>query len=97
LRSPSATSRPVPAWNKIEHRLFSFISRNWGGQPLISYEVIVNLISATTPKHRARGLRPSRQERLPKVEVTDAELAAVNLTRDPFHGEWNYSISPSDN
>ena len=57
---PPGTSK----WNKIEHRLFSFISRNWRGQSLISYEVIINLIAATTPPHRARGLRAPRPERV---------------------------------
>jgi hypothetical protein len=90
---PPGTSK----WNKIEHRLFSFISRNWRGQPLISYEVIINLIAATTTSTGLEVYARLDENEYPKVEVTNAELAAVNLTRDPFHGEWNYSISPSSN
>lgn len=88
---PPGTSK----WNKIEHRLFSFISQNWRGKPLISHAVIVSLIAATTTK---KGLRVrcelDRREYPTGIEVTDAELAQVNLTRHDFHGEWNYTISP---
>jgi Rhodopirellula transposase DDE domain len=90
---PPGTSK----WNKVEHRLFSFISKNWRGQPLISYEVIINLIAATTTSTGLEVYARLDQNEYPKVEVTDAELAAVNLTRDAFHGEWNYSINPSNN
>jgi hypothetical protein len=90
---PPGTSK----WNKIEHRLFSFISRNWRGQPLISYQVIINLITATTTTTGLEVYARLDENEYPKVEVTDAELAAVNLTRHPFHGEWNYSINPSAN
>jgi len=90
---PPGTSK----WNKVEHRLFSFISRNWRGQPLISYEVIINLIAATTTSTGLEVYARLDPNEYPKVEVTDAELAAVNLTRDAFHGEWNYTIKPSDN
>jgi Rhodopirellula transposase DDE domain len=90
---PPGTSK----WNKIEHRLFSFISKNWRGQPLISHEVIINLIAATTTSTGLEVYARLDENEYPKVEVTDAELAAVNLTRDAFHGEWNYSISPSNN
>jgi hypothetical protein len=89
---PPGTSK----WNKIEHRLFSFISRNWRGQPLISYQVIINLIAATTTSTGLEVYARLDENEYPKIEVTDAELAAVNLTRDAFHGEWNYSISPSN-
>jgi len=92
LHFPPGTSK----WNKIEHRLFSFISRNWRGQPLISYEVIINLIAATTTSTGLEVYARLDQNEYPKVDVTDAELAAVNLTRDAFHGEWNYSIRPSN-
>jgi hypothetical protein len=88
---PPGTSK----WNKIEHRLFSFISKNWRGQPLISYEVIINLIAATTTSTGLAVYARLDNNDYPKTEVTDAELAAVNLTRDQFHGEWNYSINPS--
>ena len=90
---PPGTSK----WNKVEHRLFSFISRNWRGQPLISYEVIINLIAATTTSTGLEVYARLDQNQYPKVDVTDAELAAVNITRDAFHGEWNYSINPSNN
>jgi Rhodopirellula transposase DDE domain len=90
---PPGTSK----WNKIEHRLFSFISKNWRGRPLISYEVIVNLIAATTTSTGLEVYARLDENEYPKVEVTDTELAAVNLTRNPFHGEWNYSINPSHN
>ncbi len=81
---------------KVEHRLFSFISQNWRGRPLVSYAVIVSLIAATTT---AAGLRvdcaldtnayPTGRK------VSDAELATVRLHRDAFHGDWNYSILPT--
>lgn len=89
---PPGTSK----WNKIEHRLFSYISQNWRGKPLVSYEVIVSLIAATTT---TTGLRVHSQldtQSYPKgVKVSDAELAQVNIERDDFHGEWNYTISPT--
>lgn len=88
---PPGTSK----WNKIEHRLFSFISQNWRGKPLISHEVIVNLIAATTT---AAGLKVRSQidtQSYPThTVVSDAELAQVNMQPDDFHGEWNYVISP---
>ncbi len=88
---PPGTSK----WNKIEHRLFSFITQNWRGQPLISHEVIVNLIKATTT---SKGLRVEASvddhEYPAGKKVSDEELAQVNLTRCEFHGEWNYTISP---
>src|SRR5947209_14296563 len=83
-------------WNKIEHRLFSFISTNWRGKPLISHEVIINLIAGTTT---TTGLtvyaRLDDREYEKGVTVTDEQLAAVNITRNPFHGDWNYRIVPS--
>ncbi|SRR5579884_633282 len=90
---PPGTSK----WNKIEHRLFSYISRNWRGQPLVSYQVIINLIAATTTSTGLKVYARLDQNEYPKIEITDAQLAAVNLTPDPFHGEWNYTISPSPN
>jgi Rhodopirellula transposase DDE domain len=87
---PPGTSK----WNRIEHRLFSHISMNWRGRPLISHEVIVDLIGATTTRtglkvhaELDRGAYPTG------VKVSDAELAAVPLTSHPWHGEWNYTIS----
>jgi DNA-binding phage protein len=89
---PPGTSK----WNKIEHRLFSYISQNWRGKPLVSYEVIVNLIAATTTTTRLRVHSQLDTQSYPKgVKVSDAELAQVNIERDDFHGEWNYTISPT--
>jgi hypothetical protein len=89
---PPGTSK----WNKIEHRLFSFISSNWRGQPLRDYETIVNLIAATTT---AKGLkvtcRLDRRKYPLGREVSDAQMQRVNLERNKFHGEWNYLIKPN--
>lgn len=88
---PPGTSK----WNKIEHRMFSFITLNWRGKPLRSYEIIVNLIGATTT---AAGLKircELDEHTYPAgVKVTDAQLATVNLHRHDFHGDWNYTITP---
>ena len=88
---PPGTSK----WNKIEHRLFSFITQNWRGKPLTSHEVIVNLIAGTTTK---TGLKVACQmdkgEYPTGQKITKEALAAVNLARHTFHGDWNYSISP---
>jgi len=89
---PPGTSK----WNKIEHRLFSFISQNWRGKPLISHEVIVNLISSTTTKTGLQVGCEIDPNSYPKgIKVTDKELKAVNLLKDAFHGEWNYTIKPN--
>ena len=89
---PPGTSK----WNKIEHRLFSYISLNWRGQPLVSHEVIVNLIAATTTRKGLKVRAAIDDARYEKgVKVSDAELAAIRITRDDFHGEWNYVISPN--
>jgi transposase len=89
---PPGTSK----WNKIEHRLFSFISQNWRGKPLISHEVIVELVSATTTKTGLEVECEIDPNTYPRgIKVTDKELKAVNLLKDSFHGEWNYTIKPS--
>jgi len=89
---PPGTSK----WNKIEHRLFSFISQNWRGKPLISHEVIINLIAATTTRTGLKVYaRLDEREYPKKLVVTDEQLTAVNLTGDQFHPEWNYTIKPS--
>jgi transposase len=89
---PPGTSK----WNKIEHRLFSFISTNWRGKPLISHEVIINLITGTTTSTGLTVYAQLDERPYPKeIEVSDEELAAVNITRNPFHGEWNYRIDPA--
>ena len=83
---------------RIEHRLFCHISQNWRGRPLISYHVIINSIAATTTSAGLKVYARLDEHDYPKkIEVTDGELAGVNLTPDPFHPEWNYSISPSPN
>ena len=88
---PPGTSK----WNKIEHRLFSFISSNWRGEPLRDYETIVNLIARTTT---AKGLkvtcRLDRRKYPTGRKVTDEEMKQVNMKPDRFHGEWNYVIGP---
>jgi hypothetical protein len=83
-------------WNTIEHRLFSYITQNWRGKPLVSYEVIVQLIAATTTKSglEVRGELDDATYETGRT-VSDEELAAVNLQRDAFHGEWNYRIRPT--
>ena len=88
---PPGTSK----WNKIEHRLFSFISQNWRGKPLISHEVIINLIAATTT---AAGLKVKGKldtNTYPAgIKVSDQQMAELQLKRDKFHGDWNYSLLP---
>ena len=88
---PPGTSK----WNKIEHRLFSFISQNWRGKPLASYAVILDLIAATTTaagltveSHLDTSTYPAGQK------VSDAQMATIHLRRDAFHGDWNYTIAP---
>jgi transposase len=89
---PPGTSK----WNKIEHRLFAHISMNWRGRPLVSHEVIVELIGATTTREGLQVQAELDTNAYPtKVKVSDDELAAVQLTPHEFHGEWNYTISPS--
>lgn len=89
---PPGTSK----WNKIEHRLFSFITQNWRGKPLVTHQVIVNLIAATTTK-TGLNVRSRLDERVYAKgrRVTDKQLAGVNLEPDAFHGEWNYTIHPN--
>jgi hypothetical protein len=89
---PPGTSK----WNKIEHRLFSFITQNWRGKPLITHQVVVSLISATKTK-TGLSVRSRLDERVyPKGRrVSDAQLARVNLEPHSFHGEWNYTIHPT--
>ncbi|MDR7928697.1 ISAzo13 family transposase [Acidithiobacillus thiooxidans] len=89
---PPGTSK----WNKIEHRLFSYISMNWRGRPLVSHEVIVNLIAATTTSKGLKVYAAIDPTPYPRgIKVTDAEFATIQIDRDNFHGEWNYVISPN--
>jgi hypothetical protein len=83
-------------WNKIEHRLFSFISQNWDGKPLISHEVIVSLIAATRTRKCLVVKCELDENKYPKgIKVSDEDLLSVNLEHDDFHGEWNYTIKPT--
>lgn len=88
---PPGTSK----WNKIEHRMFSHITQNWRGRPLISHEVIVNLIAATSTQHGLTIQAELDSASYPTgLKISDAELAAVNLKRADFHGDWNYHVLP---
>jgi hypothetical protein len=90
---PPGTSK----WNKIEHRLFSFISMNWRARPLVSYRVIVDLISATTTDTGLTVCCELDTNLYPKgIVVTDEEMASFNIVRAEFHGEWNYTIRPDN-
>ena len=89
---PPGTSK----WNKIEHRLFSFISQNWRGKPLLTHATIINLIANT---QTTQGLRVKceldRRKYPPKVVVSDQQMATLRLESHQFHGEWNYTIHPN--
>jgi hypothetical protein len=90
---PPGTSK----WNKIEHRLFSYISQNWRATPRVSYRVIVDLISATTTTTGLTVHCELDDTAYPKgVVVSDEEMDAINIIRADFHGEWNYTIRPGD-
>ena len=88
---PPGTSK----WNKIEHKMFCYISKNWRGKPLISVETIINLISSTAT---SQGLKIvcKKDDNTYNLgnKVTDEELAQINIHPDMFHGDWNYSICP---
>lgn len=90
---PPGTSK----WNKIEHRLFCHITQNWRGRPLVSHEVIINLIAHTA---MAQGLHIEAEldtGHYPTgIKVSDQELATIKINHDSFHGEWNYCIHPRD-
>ncbi len=89
---PPGTSK----WNKIEHRLFSYISKNWRAKPLVSLSVMVSLISATTTE-KGLSVRAKTDEKIYKtgIKVTEQEKKSINIERDDFHGEWNYCIKPN--
>lgn len=91
LHLPPGTSK----WNKIEHRLFSFVSRNWRGRPLTDYKTIVELIGATTST-AGLTVRCILDENLypAGIKVSDEDMAVLNILRHEFHGEWNYEIRP---
>jgi len=88
---PPGTSK----WNKIEHRLFSFITGNWRSKPLVSHQVIVQLIAATTTNTGLKVRCELDQNTYPAgIKVPDVEMDALNLTPHDFHGEWNYTVNP---
>ncbi len=88
---PSGTSK----WNKIEHRMFSFIPMNWRAKPLLSFEVIVNLISGTSTK---KGLminsKLDETEYEKGIKISNKEIKEISIDKNQFHGEWNYIIKP---
>ena len=89
---PPGTSK----WNKIEHRMFCHITKNWRGKPLSSRAVVVNLIGNTKTKTGLQIQAELDTNAYPTgKKVSDEELAAVHLTPDAFHGEWNYTIAPN--
>jgi hypothetical protein len=91
LHFPPGTSK----WNKIEHRLFSFITMNWRGRPLISHEVIVQLIASTKTRSGLKVRSEIDSNSYPKgLVVSDADFSTIEIKPDRFHGEWNYSIGP---
>ena len=84
-------------WNRIEHRLFAFITMNWRGKPLVSYRVIVELISATTTDAGLKVHRELDTNAYPKgITLSYEEMDAINIIRADFHGEWNYTIRPGN-
>jgi Rhodopirellula transposase DDE domain len=89
--NPPGTSK----WNKVEHRLFSFIRMNWRGRPLLSYEAVVNLIGATTTKS-GLWVKASldTREYEPGQKITDEEMHELRLKPHGFHGDWNYTLEP---
>jgi Rhodopirellula transposase DDE domain len=88
---PPGTSK----WNTIEHKLFSFISINWKGRPLTSYQVIVTLITSTKTSSGLKVYAVLDDRTYPlKKEVSDQEMETLNIERNEFHGEWNYTIRP---
>ncbi len=88
---PPGTSK----WNKIEHRLFGQITTNWRGKPLVTLEAVVGLIASTTTATGLKVRAAADQKRYPTgKKVTEEEMAALALTRNDFHGEWNYSFTP---
>ena len=88
---PPGTSK----WNKIEHRMFSHITENWRGRPLVSHEVIVNLIAGTRTRAGLRIRAELDEGKYPTgIKVPDAQLNALNLKQSDFHGDWNYASLP---
>jgi hypothetical protein len=91
---PPGTSK----WNRIEHRMFSFITMNWRGRPLTSYRTIIELIAATTTETGLRIRAELDTEWYPTgIKITDAEMAALPLTPHQWHGDWNYTLTATAN
>lgn len=92
LHYPPGTSK----WNRIEHRMFSFISTNWRGKPLYTRQIIINLIAGTTTTTGLKVYSELDEGEYPTgIKVTDEQLATVNINRHEFHGDWNYTVSPA--
>ncbi len=90
---PPGTSK----WNKIEHRMFSCISMNWRGRPLTNYETIVNLISNTTTKNGLKiNCMLDKSKYQTGIKITDEQMQNLRLTKEKFHGEWNYKLKPHE-
>lgn len=88
---PPGTSK----WNKIEHKLFSFISKNWRATPLRDHATVINsIISTTTETGLKVYARIDKRKYAKGIKVTDEELSQINIQREDFHGEWNYTICP---
>ena len=88
---PPGTSK----WNRVEHRLFSYIAMNWRGKPLVSLTTVVNLIGATTTRSGLRVRSEIDTRSYPQgVKVTDEQMQRINLSRHEFHDDWNYTIEP---
>ena len=89
---PPETSK----WNKIEHRMFSFITKNWRGKPLLSHAVIINLIASTTTETGLKIQCQLDKNEYPKgIKISDEQMNQINIKRDDFHGDWNYTIHPN--
>ena len=89
---PPGTSK----WNKIEHKMFSFISKNWRAKPLVSHKVIINLISSTkTEKGLKIKCRLDKKKYPIGIRISDKDMKKINMKQDKFHGEWNYTIHPN--
>jgi hypothetical protein len=92
LHFPPGTSK----WNRIEHRLFSFITINWRGKPLTDYATIINLIANTSTDTGLKVYAQLDETTYEKgIKISDAQMASINIERDPFHGDWNYIIHPA--
>ncbi len=88
---PPGTSK----WNKIEHKLFSYITKNWRAKPLTSYEIVVKLIGSTKTANGLEVLSELDKNKYKKgIKVLDKDFKKINILRDKFHGEWNYTILP---